>query len=372
MPLFLDFVLVAGITITAIIIFLLFKQKEKQLPHTVLIVFFGILLFIIVNLYGNIHKLKIVSLLSYIPHHIARWVLGPLLLMYVRSLFIKRTIVIRKSRIHFIPVILFGVFVSVPTLIFESIQKANFEYVIFFKKHSFFITNLSNLYTIIYLVTSYILLTKYSKNITAVYANVTRQNIQWITIVLVGGSILILLNSSIEIYQHIVQVFSTNYSNVFTLLGLIFFVVYLGYYGIHQSSILLPDFLLQQKIDKQVSQFSKKEETKFLQLKKQLETVLETEKPYLDSELTLIKLAKQLNITDKELSVLLNKHMHISFYDIINTYRTKAVQEMIDSKEYENYTLLGIAYECGFNSKASFNRVFKKETGMSPSQYKNR
>ncbi len=45
---------------------------------------------------------------------------------------------------------------------------------------------------------------------------------------------------------------------------------------------------------------------------------------------------------------------------------------MIDSKEYENYTLLGIAYECGFNSKASFNRVFKKETGLSPSQYKNR
>lgn len=372
MSLLLDFILVAGITVTTIIIFLILKQKEKQLPHLVLTIFFMILLFLMVNLYSDVHKLKTIALISYIPHHLARWVIGPLLLLYIKALFLEKKAAIRKSILHFLPVILFGIFVSLPSLITVSVEKINIEYVHFFEKHSFFIALLSNGYTLIYLIISYIILSKYSKNITAVYANITKRDIRWISHILIGGSILILLNSVIDVYQHIAGVSSTNYSNIFTLIGLIFFILYLGYYGVHQSNILLPDFLLKKHIEEIEASFSKEEEIAFLKLKLHLEHVLNTEKPYLDNELTLIKLAELVSTTDKKLSELLNRYMDISFYDIINRYRTEAVKEMIDSKAYENYTLLGIAYECGFNSKASFNRVFKKETGLSPSQYKNR
>ncbi|MDY8137955.1 helix-turn-helix domain-containing protein [Aquimarina sp. 2201CG5-10] len=371
MFLFLDFMLVAGITVTIIILFLILKQRNKQLPHIVLAVFFVIILCIIINLYTDLHKIKSIYFISYIPHDIARWLLGPLLFIYVKSLFLKKKDAFRALALHFAPVVLYGIFISIPTLITLRIEKLNFEYLYFFNEYSFFVTQLSNSYTIIYFIISYVFLSKYSNNITAVYANISKRDIRWISYILIGGSILISLNSIIEIYQNVDET-STNYSNLFTLLGLIFFILYLGYYGVHQSKILLPDFLFKKNTNKKASHFSKEEEVAFSQLKSRLESVLDKEKLYLDNELTLIKLAEKIATTDKKLSALLNQYMQISFYDIINRYRTEAVKKMIDSDSYKDYTLLGIAYECGFNSKASFNRIFKKETGLSPSQYKNR
>ena len=94
------------------------------------------------------------------------------------------------------------------------------------------------------------------------------------------------------------------------------------------------------------------------------------EQSYLDSNLNLNKLSKQLDITDKKLSALLNNHMNTSFYDYINSFRVQAVKEALLSNKHTTYTLLAIAFESGFNSKASFNRAFKKETGRSPSQFR--
>lgn len=103
-----------------------------------------------------------------------------------------------------------------------------------------------------------------------------------------------------------------------------------------------------------------------------LQQVMEYEKPYLKQEITLNSLAELVGTTDKKLSALLNHILDISFYDFVNKYRVEALKEKLQCKEYEKYTLLGIAYSCGFNSKSSFYRVFKKETGISPATYKNR
>jgi len=97
---------------------------------------------------------------------------------------------------------------------------------------------------------------------------------------------------------------------------------------------------------------------------------LNYEKAYLDENLTLSKLAELIPTTDKKLSTFLNQHLNITFYDMINAYRVESVKEKLLSNNYNNLTLLGIAYESGFNSKSSFNRIFKKETGLSPSEYK--
>ena len=59
-----------------------------------------------------------------------------------------------------------------------------------------------------------------------------------------------------------------------------------------------------------------------------------------------------------------------NFYDFINSYRVKEVQNRLEGGDSEVYSLLAIALESGFNSKSSFNAVFKKHTGMTPSQYK--
>ena len=70
-----------------------------------------------------------------------------------------------------------------------------------------------------------------------------------------------------------------------------------------------------------------------------------------------------------ELSEAINSGVGKNFNDFVNSYRVKEVEQMLQDGKQEQLSLLGIALECGFNSKATFNRVFKKMTGQSPSQY---
>lgn len=107
------------------------------------------------------------------------------------------------------------------------------------------------------------------------------------------------------------------------------------------------------------------------ELKSRLDNSLARERHYLNSDLSLGSLAALLDTSDKNLSCLLNLHLHTNFYDFINEYRVKAFQEKLESGRYHNYSLTGIALESGFKSKSSFYRAFKKHTGVTPKEYQN-
>ncbi len=115
------------------------------------------------------------------------------------------------------------------------------------------------------------------------------------------------------------------------------------------------------------STLTNEEREKYMQ---QILDFMETEKPYLDSELTLGKLAEELTIVPYHLSEILNEALGKSFYDFINIYRVEAVKQYMADPKTSNLTLLGIAFDAGFNSKTAFNRAFKKATGLSPSKYR--
>jgi AraC-like DNA-binding protein len=93
------------------------------------------------------------------------------------------------------------------------------------------------------------------------------------------------------------------------------------------------------------------------------------EKPYLNRELTIYDLASQLKIPRHFISEVINEHMGKNFYNLINDYRVEEVKQRIVDPAYRNLTILAIAYDSGFNSKSSFNTIFKEKTGMTPSEY---
>lgn len=103
--------------------------------------------------------------------------------------------------------------------------------------------------------------------------------------------------------------------------------------------------------------------------KQQLLALMETGKPYLEPDLTLSQLAKQLHTNPSLLSKMINTGTGQNFNDFINEYRVDAVIEKLKAGEQKTQTLLGIAYDSGFNSKATFNRAFKKHTGLSPKEW---
>jgi AraC-like DNA-binding protein len=102
---------------------------------------------------------------------------------------------------------------------------------------------------------------------------------------------------------------------------------------------------------------------------KRLRKIMETEKPYLDSNLKYSDLAAKLGISVRHLSRVLNEELGISFNEFVNAYRIKEVQAQLLNKENGEHTLLAIALDAGFNSKTSFNRIFKDHTGMTPTEF---
>ncbi len=93
------------------------------------------------------------------------------------------------------------------------------------------------------------------------------------------------------------------------------------------------------------------------------------DKPYLNRELTIYDLSSQLKIPRHFLSEVINEHMGKNFYNLVNEYRVEEVKRRIVDPAYSNLTILAIAYDSGFNSKSSFNTIFKEKTGMTPSEY---
>ena len=103
-----------------------------------------------------------------------------------------------------------------------------------------------------------------------------------------------------------------------------------------------------------------------------LSELMQKEKLFLHETLSLRTLASKLQKDPNLVSYILNNFLHKSFYDYVNDFRIEEVKNKIDDPAYSHFKIVEIAYECGFNSKATFNRVFKKSTGKSPSEYKNR
>ncbi len=372
MDLIVDFFLVGGIVIIAVILLHLLKLKEKELPQKILIVLFFLLFSVSIYFYGLLHNIKELAAFFFLPNDITIIILGPLLFLYVKSLFLKEENLVKNNIVHFIPTFLFALCITIPTIIFNTFKVTSLAYT-----HSNsirVIIKTDGLYFIGYLIVSLQLLIKYRKLTKYKYSNLTKFDFNWIKIMLISALSIMVFDLFVKIYKTFFVDFNVD-TDYITVLAMIVLVIYLGYHGVNQSKVLLPSFLLKNEIKPEIIN-TKKQETspvkkeEFKTLKNELELLLNTHQPYLDEDLTLGKLAKQIATTDKKLSILLNQYMNITFYDLINKYRVKAVKEKINTEAYKNYNLFGIACECGFKSRTSFNRIFKKETGLSPSEYK--
>jgi AraC-like DNA-binding protein len=108
---------------------------------------------------------------------------------------------------------------------------------------------------------------------------------------------------------------------------------------------------------------------KFPGLKAKLLHYMETNKPYLKSDLKISELADSLSVPYYQLSQFINDEFSVNFYDFINKYRVEEAKKLL-IEDTRNYKILAIAFEVGFNSKATFNRVFKNVTELTPSAFK--
>ncbi|MEZ5007225.1 MAG: helix-turn-helix transcriptional regulator [Chitinophagales bacterium] len=161
-------------------------------------------------------------------------------------------------------------------------------------------------------------------------------------------------------------------------IGLTLMAFLISYFGLRQPSLFQTEFIGFDEMEEQPSiednnRYLDENETPNNDVEEQIENlnrIMVEDKPYLNSILTLHDLATKANLNKIELTNLLNKEIGKNFFTYVNEYRLEEVIKRFKNSAYNNYTIIAIAYDCGFNSKSTFNSLFKQHTNLTPSEYR--
>jgi AraC-like DNA-binding protein len=153
------------------------------------------------------------------------------------------------------------------------------------------------------------------------------------------------------------------------------YVFVLGIYGYRQESIYLEkasksDEDNQTETKRRSYQKTSLDPDERELVNQKLIDIMQHEKPYLESEITISDLASRLGISVNKLSRVINEDHNHNFFDFINTYRVNEVKHLLTSSKTNDSKIESIAYDCGFNSKSSFYSIFKKHTHLTPTEFK--
>ena len=215
----------------------------------------------------------------------------------------------------------------------------------------------------VYAVLSLKLLSVYRRQIKNNYSTIHRIDLSWLRFVLYGFIVwrslgvlqtvlylILRIDCLIIIYIASLVVFLV-FMSIMVFRGLRQPEIFLGHENHKNEKLVLPKDLIKQYVQK-------------------LNACMKSEKPYINSELTLDALSEMTSIPPRHLSKVLNEELNQNFFDFINRYRVDEAKQLLKTSRYQNYTILAVAFEAGFNSKSTFNLIFKKYTQKTPSQYR--
>ena len=208
-----------------------------------------------------------------------------------------------------------------------------------------------------YVIWSAILLKRHRNTIRDQFSDLDNVNLQWLQTLTIGmGGIWFLV------------IFFQN--EVLVMTGIVIFVFLIGFFGVRQADIFAP---VQSAADgdEKKKKYPKSGLTEEVsgKLHQSLIRLMSEDALYRKSDLLINDLAAKLGVHPNYLSQIINQKEKKNFYDFVNTYRLEEFKRLIALQKNQQFTLLSLAYDCGFSSKSSFNRYFKKATGRTPSEY---
>ena len=299
---------------------------------------------------------------------------GPLLYLYLGSLTTEKFRLKPVLLLHLVPFVIICIhrsLVNVVPITSSSDLAENPSYIYNKIYYSLFILSL-----LVYWFLSLKLVLNHRKNIPYHFSNYTPRNtLNWSIFVLSLFLIFFIADFSMYYLKQVLRIEMPLISLLPVNLTLFTFIIIL--FGVNQT-VIYPYGNNSQTTDtgSMESSNSGKSDRKLLDEKQKeilSETVnqyLKNKKPYLNPEYSLQMMADDLSISREKLSYLINSGQQKNFYKLINEFRVEEVKEKLLNPNFKHYTVLGVGLECGFNSKTSFNRIFKEETGLTPSEFK--
>ena len=310
-------------------------------------------------------------------HSLTPLTFGPFLYLYSTYLIGDRARFNWKDLYHFIP------FFLVSASYFLFFREVDFSEVSYLQKDPhlgirviFAIILLCSIWT--YIILIFLKLRGFRKNLTSEFSYQSwKVRLLWLNV------IAILFSGTFILYYILGLVNAINGASIFPItniahFGLTMLAFAVSYFGLRQPSLFRNIYYKEvpavqaptpkpPQVEETAHKFQKEEAA---QLISRLDLHMENEKPYLNSELTLQDLSSQINLSKYELTELLNVHIGKNFFSYVNDYRVNAVKRYLQNPNYDHLTIISIAYDCGFNSKSTFNSIFKQSLECTPSEFR--
>ena len=370
-----NYILIIGVVEAIFLILLLLSKKNRTRSD----LFLGIILSLyalsifttyieIYNIQNNFPYPQIINL-----NWLIMFLHGPALWFYIKSLSIPGFRFKLIYLLHFIPFLAFLIahyfnFINLPVI--EKIDIAKGE---LFKDQAFYkISVLSiGISTITYNVWALILIQKHRNNLLLSFSKIEDIDLNWLRILTIASLICFGVNHALFNLDLIFHYASHKILSLTVYSFASIYILVIGYFGLLQKRVFVNrDIEDQITYDKSAKierpDTPREEDNEFIN---SLLSFMEQKQPWLDPEITISKLGELLKVKTENLSEILNSYLNSTFFDFINKYRVEEFKVQSVSEANSHLSIMGIAYNCGFNSKASFYRAFKKFEGISPSTY---
>ena len=293
---------------------------------------------------------------------------GILIYLYVQTLTNNQRRPTRRDRLLFIPAIVFYIYQ------FWAFAQ-NIEFKNWYEK-AIHITYISPLYAVTSIAFNALLLIlclkhyrQYRRWLNENYSDTEKIKFDWLRNFLYVFTAMLILNAIFNLTNNFV--FKLSYMQFFWLsFANALAIYYLAIAGYLRSQTIELTFT-PLKIETVETETKKNplSEVDLEKLKTRLQDMMRNDRLYLEPALTLTDLSKQIGANSAVVSYAINNGFGKNFNDFVNEFRIEEVKQKLSNDAAKNLTLLGIALDCGFNSKATFNRAFKKFTGVSPKEF---
>ena len=373
-----DFIYVVGIAQAFFFALLLSRKREKSVADHILmawLVFIGLhLLWFYWDYTGFTSKHPHL----FGPNRFMPAAEGPFMWIYGQALLTGASKFQRKWLLHFLPFVLLNLLV-IDIYLLPAQEKLEFMKVIlpYELPWQAKIGNFFNLYSgPLYVILLLVQLRRFRRKMKDFFS-FEEVHLRWLKRLAWGMAGIWVVVLGTGFYCTIMDTTLPDRNNAYIFTAVSAFVLFLGYHGLRYENILVK-YSFDQRENGQGKTGSTLEKYQRSGLKPEQEKLLlasvvrlmEEKRLYREPNFTLDDLARELDTQRHYLSQAIGSEQGQTFFTLVNRYRVAEAQQKLASPDFAHYSFLGIGLECGFNSKASFNRVFKEYTGQTPSQYK--